>query len=373
MVRERGNIRISKEEQKQGETYSPLEEKFLSREVKYRTHKERAKLVEEDRKLDAFLEKISHNEELFTRYLRMFSDYEGEVVFLDENLLKLDVEPYISLPEGYALKGGAARVSVERALDKTCSQEPRDIDICYIGDPDREDRSLSEYLAERYSPDDYIHGYGVEPLEDGYFETRDFTINEVLVSNESAVLTKQALLDIMRSIIRFTEYEKTNFYFQEYYGEEEEVGVRFVNDKLASKALRLIAEREERTFIDADEFFEKKYINEFHMALHLDRAMGKGFRVANAFVENLKKYHQIPEDISSPLECASYLSDYTEFIYRHLDSFKEKESLLSHNERIRKFEETYLDTLGDYAVVDLKYDYVSSFFDDIENKVYKAR
>lgn len=348
-------------------------EKFLSKEVKYRTHKEREKLVEEDRKLDAFLEKISHNEELFTRYLRMFSDYEGEVTFLSEKLLKLDVEPYISLPEDYALKGGAARVSVERALDRTCSHTPRDIDICYIGDPDKEDTELSESLAKNYSPDDYIHGHGVEPLEDDYFETRDFTINEVLVNNDGAILTKQALLDMMRSIIRFTEYEKTNFYYQNYYEEDEEVDVRFVNDKLASKALRLIAEREERTFIDADEFFEKKYINEFHMALHLDRAMGEGFHVANAFVENLKKYHQIPEDITTPLECATYLSDYTEFIYRHLDSFEAKEALLSRNERIRRFEESYLDTLGEYAVTDLKYDHVVRFFDAVEHKTYRAK
>ena len=360
------------EKQDKREELSPLVEKFLSRKGEYRTHEERAKLVEEDRKLDALLEKISHNERLFTRYLRIFSDYRGEVKFLDEYLLKLDVEPYISLPKNYALKGGAARVSIERALDKTCSQEPRDIDICYIGDPHKEDLSLSESLAERYMPDDYAHGYGVEPLEDNYFESRDFTINEVLVNNDGAILTKQALLDIMRSIIRFTEYEKTNFYYQDFYDEEEEVDVRFVNDKLASKALRLIAERDSRIFVD-DDFFRKKYISEFHMALHLDRAMGRGFKVAKNFVENLKKYHQIPEHINSPLECAAYLEEYTDFIYRHLESFRDKESLLSHNNRIREFEEMYLDTLGGYAITDLKYDHIVNFFDDVENRKYKMR
>ena len=201
---------------------------------------------------------------------------------------------------------------MEKALGINGLDKPRDIDICFTGED--EDVDLSRSIAEKYCPDDLAHGYGIEKLEDNYFESRDFTLNEVLIKDNDIIMTKQCLLDTLRGVIRFSDYEK-----QDFYNNYSEDGVWCVNDKLASKALRLISERKNHRESDfvGSEYFDHRYINEFHISLHLDRALEVGYDVAIEFIKELKKYKQIPENIFSPKECMSYLENYTDFIFKH--------------------------------------------------------
>jgi hypothetical protein len=339
-------------------------DRFASKEIKYElNHQERQENFNDTMVHNVFLEKIKKDEQLFTRYIHYFSNYRGEVVFLDDNLLKLEGEPLVELPQNYALKGGAARVTLEKALGINTNALARDIDICYIGSAEEEDIELSKSLAESYADEDLQNGHGVETLEENYFQSRDFTINEVLVVNNVILLSKQALLDTLRSIIRFSEFEKTNFYYQENYNEEKEVSVRFVNNKLASKALRLISEKEGFDFIDSD-FFDHKSINDFHMALHLDRAMEIGPEVADRFVQKLKDYRQIPADINGPIECISYLNEYTDFVFRHNEKYS-RQSVHQNNTpfSVAEFEKEYKNNFASDYQIEEKYHDIVDFFD----------
>ncbi len=276
------------------------------RHESYETYQERSLRHMVAKRLDTLSEHVTADAQLLSRYLNRFSMYEGGVEYLNEEIIKLSIgEAPLDLPEGYVIKGGLARLTLERALGIQSPEEVRDIDLCYVGE--NEDRSVSNALAQEYCPEDFSHGYGVESLEDDYFQSRDFTINEVLVYGENILTTRQCLLDTMRGIIRFTDYEK----------DLADNNNRYVNDKLASKALRLIAQRrgfDGYSFADED-FFGDSYINDFHMALHLDRALGIGEDVAQEFVYELSKRGQIPENIITPQECLNYLVENTDFIF----------------------------------------------------------
>ncbi len=343
-----------------------LVERFLALPFRYaKTVSERSREHQFENSFSRAVEEMAKKEELFRRYLRLVTRYKGEVSFVSENLILLQGRPIVPLPHGYALKGGAARASLERALCGFSELEPRDIDIVYVGDPRREDRALSNQLAAEYSPEDFDNGHGVEILNGNYFETRDFTVNEVLVGNGYILVTLQGLLDTIRRIIRFSEYEKGNFYFAEQYGEEPEYHLRFVNDKLAAKALRMIAERGDFTFIDED-FFQYKRINDFHMALHLDYSAQRGRGVVERFVRELKKRRQIPDHLESLSEIADYLSRENDFVFRHLVPDEHPFSLLS------EFEKEYLANFPERVEIEFRYEDIIRQLEEGKRKRFRV-
>jgi hypothetical protein len=221
-----------------------------------------------------------------------------------------EVPPTIpALPNGYGYKGGVARTILEYSLGLPYT-EPRDLDIVFLGT--HEDESVSKKLAEQYMPEDFANGYGVEPLEADYFSTRDFTLNEVLYDGSKIVCTRQCLTDLLRNIVRFTDYEKN----ESYHGDD-----FFIKPKLLAKAVRMVAlarnaGKAQASITDEINQLRELYIDDFHLALHLDRAMEQGNGVAKEYVRIMNQKGFIPDYIQTVSDCFEYLVGRTEFIFR---------------------------------------------------------
>lgn len=144
---------------------------------------------------------------------------------------------------------------------------------------------------------DFEKGYGVEKLENDYFQTRDFTINEVLVEGNYIYCTKQCLLDHARGIIRFTDYEKKDLFYEISAFEN---GF-FVKDKLMVKALRMCANaiiKNKKMEIADKKVYQYLQIKKIHIALHLDRAYQEGgINLAREYVKQLIQNNVIKGDI----------------------------------------------------------------------------
>lgn len=235
-----------------------------------------------------------------------------------------------TLPNGYGYKGGAARTILEHSLGLPYS-EPRDLDIVFFGT--NEDESVSKQLAEQYMPEDFQNGYGVEPLEEDYFFTRDFTCNEVLYDGTRIVCTRQCLTDILRNIVRFTDYEKN----ESYHGDE-----FFIKPKLLAKAVRMVAHArstgKERASITGEiDQLRELYIDDFHLALHLDRAMEQGTGVADEYVRIMNEKGFISDHIQTVPDCFEYLVGRTEFIFRYAPQAKLAEEPSFISELVEEF------------------------------------
>lgn len=258
------------------------------------------------------VESLSKYEEVIQKWLARYG-VEAEVRKNSSGQLELVTvelpETIPSLPADYGYKGGAARAILEHSLGLPYS-EPRDLDIVFFGE--NEDRDVSDRLAKEYMPDDYSHGYGVESLGDNYFSTRDFTLNEVLYDGHKVVCTRQCLTDLLRNIVRFTDYEKD----KAYYGEE-----FFINPKLLAKAVRMVAYardqgKERAAITDEIDSLQELYVDDFHLALHLDRAIEQGPGVAREYVRIMNEKGFIPSSIVTVEDCFEYLLGRTDFIFR---------------------------------------------------------
>ena len=305
-----------------------LLEKFISTKIDYFTHDERIENHEHYQQHSKVLDGIVKDTEILKRYLKRFQGYIGPLEYINKDILKIEaIENNLDLPPGYAQKGGSARIVLEKTLGIAGMKEPRDIDICFVGQ--NENQEMSTALAEKYCPEDLHFGHGIEKLEDNYFESRDFTLNEVLVHGKDIYVTKECLLDTIRGIVSLSRYEASSY------------DDRQINDKLISKGLRLLAERKQFSKASfADEyFFGESNISEFHMALHLNRAMERGPKVTDQFLKELRDRGQIPENIITVSACMEYLQEYTDFIFQYGQSYVERD-----NNFYAGFDDDFFDT-----------------------------
>lgn len=244
------------------------------------------------------------------------------------------------LPDGYGYEGGVARALLRRGLGINPQAGFRDVDIVKV-DESAGSQKQDRELAETYMPDDYRQGYGVEPLDDGYFGTRDFTVNEIYAEKDTVYLTRACLLDTARRIIRISEYEKREPYYSE--------DPFYTDDKLLAKAVRLVAqsivEHQQLSLADG-EIYETQDINAFHIALHLDRALGKGKEVAEEYVRILQEKGQLPEDIDTPEKAAAFTREEMRgsFVFRHAPV----EMYDAEDEWLAKMEEQHADLIAEY-------------------------
>lgn len=211
------------------------------------------------------------------------------------------------LPDGYGYMGGAARATLLRELGIDQGAQPRDKDIVRVLDKDI--LGADAELAQKYSAEDYAHGHGSQELQPDYFKTRDFTINETLVYGDWIYVTKDCLLDTVRRILRFTDYERSG---------EDENGDDTVNEKLLAKAIRLSSEeiaRGRKLEMQDKEKYKFANISPFYVALHLDRAFKRGNDVAAEYVHQLVSSGQLPDSIRGPVQAADYLSQAMENPY----------------------------------------------------------
>lgn len=262
---------------------------------------------------DLTLKERTQEAEVLFRYIRRFAQKEVDVEEGPGGTFSITFEntseDIAKLPEEYGYKGGIARYALEKQLGMFATM-PRDLDIVFCGT--EEDAELSKKLAKQYMPDDFLHGHGVETLGDDYFDTRDFTINEVILAGSKITATRQCLLDTIRRVIRVTEYEKKERNYEE--------GDYWVNPKLLAKALRFLAQEKVRvsdmSFADEDAV-QWIGIDSFHMALHLDRAIECSEDIADQYVQELVARDQLPDWIHTAREAREYLSeDLYSFLFR---------------------------------------------------------
>lgn len=254
---------------------------------------------------DTLITERTKDVEVLYRYARRFAGQELTISEKEPNVYVIESpslpEFLPKMPEEYGYKGGAARVVLESTLGFP-SYQPRDIDIIFLGQS--EDSKVSDDLAKRYMPDDFANGYGVEGLEEDYFETRDFTLNEVYFDGKNIVASKQCLLDTMRRVVRITNFEKVERDYDE--------GDYFVNPKLLAKALRFLSQEKDKgntmSFAN-DEAISWIGIDAFHMALHLDRAAEQGELIAQRYVDELVERDQLPREIQTLAEVKMYLKE----------------------------------------------------------------
>lgn len=107
------------------------------------------------------------------------------------------------LPDGCAVIGGAAR-SLAFSLINRNLKSPipiRDIDVAYF--IDEIDQDDADIWAEKFSPDDYAHGHGAQPIEDidEYMDSRDLTMNQVLYKDGKLFASRKAIRDIYHGVI----------------------------------------------------------------------------------------------------------------------------------------------------------------------------
>lgn len=252
--------------------------------------------------------------ELF-EVLQSFGIATEEIEEIKNGLYRIKVRDHFSnekLPKGYGYKGGAARCLLLRALEIDKFSVPRDMDLVRLSETEPE-QGMDKELSERYMADDFETGYGVEVLNnmDEYFATRDFTVNEVLVTEEEIIATKQCLLDTAKRIIRITSFE---------IGEFEQVG-----QKMLAKTLRLYAEAIVKYGQAKDNLtqmeYEQVFINPFWLAVNLDRAFQTGKEVAKQYVDILRETDRLPKEIKTVKEAVIYLAnilkDESDFYFRY--------------------------------------------------------
>jgi hypothetical protein len=237
---------------------------------------------------------------------------EGSIEMYDE-VFSLPVRNPFSgerLPHGYGYKGGAARALLLRTLGIDPAYNPRDIDVVRMtweNDSNADDVAI----ARRFMPEDFNKGAGVEEItdRDEYLTTRDLRMNEILATFDRIECTRGALLDVMRHIIRPTEFER------------DELGG--IESKMLAKILRFYMEAmyryDEAGIEDVPNWqFDEAFISPFWLAVQLDRACDIGMEFAQQYVHLLVDMGQLPKDIESVEDAAAYLLTLVHrFSYRH--------------------------------------------------------
>ena len=203
----------------------------------------------------------------------------------------------LALPRGYGLVGGAARdVAIEVLTGDRLP--PRDIDVVAFSElnPDISDDCLDS-ISRRLMPDDYAFGHGVqvERLAD-YFQTRDFTLNEVAVIDGELLASAAAVDDLKDRVIRPTAFVH-----------DPDSG-RELDYKLAIKAvvLECVMKRElggaQIKGFDLGDYAYHELNSEirpeqpFFVALGYQKALEQGEDVAHDFLDRLMQYGIIEPD-----------------------------------------------------------------------------
>lgn len=179
-------------------------------------------------------------------------------------------------PRPYGLKGGAARERLVEALRVRSPRPPRDLDLIRRGSFKVAGDDL---VAKQYMPRDYAHGARVEIISDTdrYLRSRDLTINEVAIFDNSASCSILAALDSIGLIIRPSYYRGGSIHRQP----SLDGRVLLKMARLAAEAARfgepvmIVGIPDQVSFSDAD------------LAIHLNKAFQRDEAVAAGFVSVL--------------------------------------------------------------------------------------
>jgi hypothetical protein len=179
-------------------------------------------------------------------------------------------------PKPYGLKGGAAREALVSPLGVRNPRAPRDIDLIRRGPtPIPSD----EEMARRFMTRDYTHGARVELISDmhRYLASRDITINEIALLDQTATLSVLAALDFHGYIIRPSRYRGGSIHRKP-----------SLDGRVLLKMARLFAEAEH--YGDPAQMVgipDAVSFSEFDLAIQLNKAFQRGATVARGFIETL--------------------------------------------------------------------------------------
>lgn len=131
-------------------------------------------------------------------------------------------EEHGDIPEGIGFIGGMARRTAFKVL-RGADVGVRDVDAVAFPElgPELSFEEKNRWSAE-LMPDDYAHGHGIKSEESiaAYFDSRDITMNQVLVAREGGkwglYYSAQAAIDIRQGAIRPTimEYNDNRYFGQ---------------------------------------------------------------------------------------------------------------------------------------------------------------
>jgi len=211
---------------------------------------------------------------------------------IDSDIQEYLEEIYNDIPVGFALIGGAARDIAFGQLRHIGGIKVRDVDIVDFREHPQhtEDKNIVySYLSRKYMPADFEHGYGVKQEDhDTYFQTRDFTINQIAVIRDIDTwyleMTRQAVIDTHAVIIRPTVHA------------HDSRGGSVLPANLAVKAVLLeqvlISEGLTPSIksIDMKRYAQSEYTNLFSIALGLQKACDWGGDMPTKFFESLTRY-----------------------------------------------------------------------------------
>jgi hypothetical protein len=255
------------------------------------------------------------------------------------------------LPQGYCLEGGAARNIALASLGEKVLP-PRDHDIIALWElnPDLTQR---EILSAQYMPDDFQNGYGIEPTNmQSYFQTRDFTINQLFIDGEDAYISKECLEDLIDKVICPTEFEQGKWNSYAYQREG-------VNPKLVVKSLRLYSEFVEtygQGSVDGIEGWQWNFdaIPIFYLALGLEKATQLGDKVAIRFYMTLIDLGMIEKENTPSLSVLAYNIRF-HMREQGKDPFNFSDSFISNLVALLEEDDSYRDDFTKYEELAEKY------------------
>lgn len=200
----------------------------------------------------------------------------------------------IELPEGYCIIGGAARSVAFAVLHSDMAPPPiRDLDLGYIIDQDP-DLSRYDELSAKFMPDDYEHGNGAQGIDEveDYMNSRDFTMNQVILQGNRLTITKRAVDDIKRGVIRVASYGEAWY-------PESDLDRKHVSDRLAIKAqlMSVVMHDSGHDVVVDPEMVNRQSSDYFSLALFLQKAFEYGDGVPEKFLDNLRKVGLFDDEV----------------------------------------------------------------------------
>lgn len=265
---------------------------------------------------EEFLPKLSYDN-IKLNLKNLNPDIAEKLVYNNDGTISLNASEFYSsfeeLPEWYWYKWWVARLLLEMNLWITKKWEPRDLDLVrYVENEPKE--WLDNELSMKYMPDDFEHWYWIEVVWDDYFDSRDFTINEVIYKNWTLTFSEICLNDILNNTIRPSE----NKFNEDYW--------KFPFDILM-KSLRFYVRMVEEKWnakleIENINQLYDNYVNYFRVALNLDRAVWSSIFQWNMLLDELIKYWKFPRYINNPKEARKYIDYLWEAVWYNYDNIE---------------------------------------------------
>lgn len=187
--------------------------------------------------------------------------------------LPTDPLTILGIPQGYGVKGGAAREALAVALGLRALRQPRDVDVVRRG---KHPLPLDEEVARSLMSRDFAHGARVELIRElpRYLTSRDLTVNEVVAEGSTVSVSLIGALDSIGQVLRPARYRGGTLHRKP-----------SLHGQSLLKMARLYAEGAcEGESWSIEGIPEEVTFSEFDLAVHLNKAFQRGRPVVERFL-----------------------------------------------------------------------------------------